>query len=116
MLKQLLPGLLALFLLFPLSLFADSKINVNSASAEMMASALPNIGQTRANAIVTYRTENGPFRSIEELVRVSGIGPKIMDGIRDRVKVSDEPTQAEPTQVEPTQAEPTRVETTQVEP
>ena len=62
------------------------KTNLNTASlAELMA--LPGIGEVRANAILEHREQNGPFRSVDELVDVSGIGRGTLDGIRDLVTV-----------------------------
>ena len=43
--------------------------------------------QTSAQAIVDYRTEHGPFRSVEELDNVEGIGEGILSGLRDYVTV-----------------------------
>ena len=44
---------------------------------------LPGIGEKRAQAIVAYREEHGPFQSVEDLTRVSGIGEGILAGLRD---------------------------------
>ena len=49
------------------------KIDINRAEAWLL-DALPGIGPTRAQAIVDYRQENGPFRSIDEITNVDGIG------------------------------------------
>lgn len=63
------------------------KININSASAEMLA-VLPGIGDELANRIIDYRTEHGPFLSIEELCNVHGIGEKKLDAIRKYITAS----------------------------
>jgi competence protein ComEA len=65
---------------------ADGKVNVNSASAEAL-DKLPGIGSIRAKAIVDFRTEHGTFNSVDDLRNVPGIGPKLLDEIRDHVKV-----------------------------
>ena len=65
---------------------ADGKININTASLEALMS-LTGIGEVKAQAIIDYRNEKGPFRSIEELVNVSGIGEKTLDKIRDQITV-----------------------------
>ena len=49
--------------------------------------ALPGIGEVRANAIIEYRRENGPFQSVDELVDVSGIGWTTLERIRPLVTV-----------------------------
>jgi competence protein ComEA len=61
-------------------------VNVNSASATDLE-ALPGIGEVIAERIVDYRTQNGPFASVEDLVDVSGIGDAILGDIRDLVTV-----------------------------
>ena len=48
-----------------------------------MLSRLPGIGEKRAQAIVAWREEHGPFQSVDELVQVSGIGEKLLAGLRD---------------------------------
>jgi competence protein ComEA len=63
-----------------------SLINVNSASATELE-ALSGIGEVLAAAIVDYRTDNGPFASVDDLESVSGIGPATLEEIRDQVTV-----------------------------
>ena len=61
-------------------------VNVNTAS-ETELETLDGVGEVIAAAIVEYRTQNGPFTSVEQLEDVSGIGPSILEGIRDSVTV-----------------------------
>ncbi len=61
-------------------------ININTASATELE-ALPGIGEVLAATIVQYRTENGPFASVDQLEDVSGIGPSTLEDIRDLVTV-----------------------------
>jgi competence protein ComEA len=61
-------------------------INVNTASATDLE-ALPGVGEVIAQAIVDYRTENGPFTSVDQLLDVSGIGDATLADIRDLVTV-----------------------------
>lgn len=63
-----------------------ARININTASAADLE-ALPGIGEVLAQRIVDYRTQNGPFTSVDQLVDVSGIGDAILADIRDSVTV-----------------------------
>jgi competence protein ComEA len=63
-----------------------SRLDLNLASVAALDS-LPGIGPTRAASIVQYRASHGPFRSVEELGRVSGMGPAALARIRDLVMV-----------------------------
>jgi competence protein ComEA len=64
----------------------SGKININQATAEQL-DGLEGIGSTRAKAIVQYREQNGPFQSVDDLLQVKGIGPKLLEAIRDRITV-----------------------------
>ena len=64
----------------------SGKLNINTATLEEFTS-LPNIGPSRAAAIVDYREREGPFGSVDDLQNVGGIGEKITDSIRDLVEV-----------------------------
>ena len=66
---------------------ADGKIELNSASIELLDS-LPGIGRQKAEKIVELRTEMNGFRSVEDLLNVEGIGEKLLETIRDMVYVS----------------------------
>jgi competence protein ComEA len=61
-------------------------VNINSASAVELE-ALPGIGEVIAGLIVDYRTANGPFGSVDDLLDVSGIGEVTLENIRDLVTV-----------------------------
>ena len=62
------------------------KVNINTAEAWLL-DALPGIGDVRAQAIVDYRTANGFFSNVDELIMVEGIGVATLEGIRDRITV-----------------------------
>jgi competence protein ComEA len=65
---------------------AGGLLNINSASATELE-GLSGIGEVLAATIVEYRTENGPFASVDDLLDVSGIGPATLDEIRDQITV-----------------------------
>ena len=74
---------------------AADVIDVNTASTSELI-ALPGIGEVKAAAIVSYREQNGPFTTVEQLDDVSGIGPATMAGIRPMVTIGDGVTVAPP--------------------
>lgn len=65
-------------------------IDVNVASAAELE-GLPGIGPVTAAQIVVEREDRGPFRDVEDLQRVRGIGPATADGLRERVRFSEPP-------------------------
>jgi competence protein ComEA len=65
---------------------AGGLINVNTATNTELEE-LPGVGEVIAQAIVDYRTENGPFTSVDQLLDVSGIGDATLENIRDLVTV-----------------------------
>ncbi|GAA2536717.1 hypothetical protein GCM10009860_16490 [Microbacterium mitrae] len=64
----------------------DGLININAATAAELEE-LPRIGEALASRIVAWREENGPFRSVDDLGNVSGIGEKMLETLRPLVKV-----------------------------
>ncbi|MDX9741457.1 MAG: ComEA family DNA-binding protein [Gammaproteobacteria bacterium] len=69
---------------------AADRIDINRADAAALAQ-LHGVGAARAEAIVAERESNGPFRSIEDLVRVKGLGQAVIERNRDRVTVDNAP-------------------------
>jgi len=67
---------------------SPQKIDINRAEPWLLET-LPGIGEVLAQRIVDYRNENGPFKRIEDLLKVSGIGPATFEKIRDYITVSD---------------------------
>ena len=63
-----------------------SLVNINSAGIDELT-ALPGIGESTAEAIIKYRNEIGFFKSVDELLEVSGIGEKKLNDIRGLVCV-----------------------------
>ena len=64
----------------------DGKVNINTAN-ETELTTLPGIGPATAQKIIDYRTTSGPFKSIEEIKNVSGIGDKKFEQLKDKIKV-----------------------------
>lgn len=64
----------------------DAKISINDADVEKLDS-LPGVGPSIAARIIEHREQNGPFRSVEQLTEVSGIGPKMLSNIKDLVRL-----------------------------
>jgi competence protein ComEA len=59
-------------------------VNINTATLEEL-DALPGIGLTTAQKIIDYRTVNGPFATIEDIMNVSGIGPATFDDLKNLI-------------------------------
>ena len=82
------------FSLWPLSLWflllwavsAGAAVDLNRASQAELES-LPGIGPAKAEAILAYRRQHGPFRRIEDLQRVSGFGPATVNRLRPDLRV-----------------------------
>ena len=80
---------LILLLALPCYLSAADKININTASKEVLMTEIKGVGEKRATAIIAYREQNGPFKSVEELANVSGVGQSIVEENKDLLTVSD---------------------------
>ncbi|MCD8145010.1 MAG: ComEA family DNA-binding protein [Oscillospiraceae bacterium] len=65
---------------------SEGKVNINTATSEELQT-LDGIGEVKAQAIIDYRTENGPFQVPEDLLKVSGIGEATLDKIIDDITV-----------------------------
>jgi competence protein ComEA len=66
---------------------ALAQININTATKEQL-DGLKGIGPTKAQAIIDYRTKNGPFKTVDDLEKVTGIGPATMKDIRSQISVT----------------------------
>ena len=65
------------------------RVNINTANAQELTAKLDSIGAKKAQAIIAYRNKNGKFNRIEELKNVKGIGEKIFERNRNRIKLVD---------------------------
>lgn len=88
------------------SAFAAEKVNINSADAATLDRVLVNVGPAKAEAIVSYRKANGPFRSAEQLAQVEGIGLKTIERNRDMIVVGGAVAAPRPAAARPAAARP----------
>lgn len=79
--------ILVTLLFIPGILFAEV-ININTADKATLV-ALKGIGEKRAEAIIAYRDQYGPFKSVDELAEISGIGQSIVDDNRENISITD---------------------------
>jgi competence protein ComEA len=70
---------------------AVERVNINVADAGTLDRVLTNVGPAKAEAIVAYRKSDGPFRSIDQLALVKGIGLKTIEKNRDRILLGNVP-------------------------
>jgi competence protein ComEA len=69
---------------------AAGQVNINTADAQTLATELKGVGEKKAQAIVDYRNENGPFKSITDLSSVKGIGDKLLEDNADLIIIDGE--------------------------
>ena len=62
-----------------------ARLDLNTATASQL-DALPGIGPVLAQRIVAHRLEHGPFRSVDELLSVHGIGPRLLERLRPALR------------------------------
>jgi competence protein ComEA len=79
-----------LYLYIPRSkeITASQKIDINRADVWLLE-ALPNVGEVKARAVYDYRSQNGPFRNIEEITKVPGINSTTFEKIKDLITVAE---------------------------
>ena len=61
-------------------------VNINTANKETLM-LLPGIGEIKAQAIIDYRTQNGPFTELEQIQEVNGIGPATFKNLKDLITI-----------------------------
>ena len=64
------------------------KVNINTADAQTLADHLNGVGIKKAEAIVAYREQNGPFKAADDIVNVTGIGEAILAKNKDTISVN----------------------------
>lgn len=86
--KLLLKTILVTILFFPGLLLAEV-ININTADKETLMTVMKGVGEKRAEAIIDYREKNGPFKSVDDLANISGIGESIIEDNRKNLTVEN---------------------------
>lgn len=79
--------IVCLFLSFLSAPALAEPIDINTADAKTMAAKLNGVGPKSAEAIVAYRAKHGPFKRVEDLDKVKGIGKKTIEKNRDNIVV-----------------------------
>lgn len=78
---------LSFVLIFPLVCYAGEAVDINAADQETLMT-IKGIGEKRAAAIVAYREQHGPFKSVDELMEVKGVSGSLLEKSRDLLTVS----------------------------
>ena len=87
--KLYLPKLLIVLILSWVAFSVQAgPININTANIESLAKNIKGVGVKKAQAIVQYRKTHGPFKRIDDLVKVKGIGPKLLEKNRADLRIS----------------------------
>jgi competence protein ComEA len=84
--RRFIRSLIVALALSPLAALALEPINVNTADAVALQQ-IKGIGPAKAQAIVAYRSSNGPFASVDDLVKVPGIGAKSLEQLKPQVTI-----------------------------
>lgn len=71
------------------ALISAQTININTADQAMLME-ISGVGERLSDAIISYREENGPFKSVDELANVHGIGPVLINKNKDRLVVKED--------------------------
>jgi competence protein ComEA len=66
---------------------AAARLDLNRATIQELET-LPQVGPALAQRIIDFRTKHGPFKSVDDLLKVQGIGEKVLAKLRDRVSVA----------------------------
>jgi len=77
-------------------IFAAQTVDINVADAATIAENLNGIGESKARAIVAYRAEHGKFANEQDLIKVKGIGAKLIERNRDLISFGKKTTVAKP--------------------
>jgi competence protein ComEA len=82
------------------TVLAADTVNINTADAATLAESIVGVGTAKAEAIIRYREKNGPFKSVEQLAEVPGVGERTVEQNRAVLRVDDGKKKSEPTPVQ----------------
>lgn len=86
-------SLRTVFIALTLSIFSAmsfaAPVNINLADAETLAENIKGVGLKKANSIIMYRKTHGPFKNVNELTNVKGIGSKLVSNNKEVLFVND---------------------------
>ena len=85
--KKLTQLFVALALLFGSHIAVAEVVNINTADAQTLAANIVGVGEKKALAIVNFRDDHGPFKSVDEMTQVKGIGLKLIDSNRENLTI-----------------------------
>ena len=77
-----------MMLALSLNLAAAGPVNINSADKQTLMQ-VKGIGGKRADAIILWREKNGPFKSVDQLTEIDGIGPSLVETNKDLLTVGN---------------------------
>ena len=80
--------LVPILLCIPLLALSADAVNINTADKEVLMT-IKGIGEKRAEAIIEYRKKNGPFKSVDQLAEIRGVGQVFVDANRNLLVVKD---------------------------
>lgn len=66
---------------------AAEPLDINTATVQELAAVMSGIGEAKAEAIVAYRAEHGSFDSIDDLIKVKGVGASLLERNRTFIQV-----------------------------
>lgn len=85
--KHIISPLFAAVLALCSFLAVAAPVNINTADAKTLETSLVGVGQKTAQAIVDHRTKHGAFKSADDLAKVKGIGPKLIEKNRNNILI-----------------------------
>ncbi|MEN8169641.1 MAG: helix-hairpin-helix domain-containing protein [Pseudomonadota bacterium] len=85
--KNIIQLFVAVTLLFASHFAVAEVVNINTADAQTLAANIVGVGEKKSLAIVAFRDEHGPFKSVDEMTQVKGIGLKLVDKNRENLTI-----------------------------